>query len=112
MCNRMGKYADRIIIMAYDYGQKPEPVNLVTQAVEMAGKDVAPEKLIKRRLRVGICPESFLFSGWIVATSGSRAITGVFPMPGTQPERRPLSAKTANHGASPTVLELKWRLVV
>ena len=32
--------------MAYDYGSKPEPVSLVTQAVEMANASVPPEKLV------------------------------------------------------------------
>jgi len=42
----LGEIADRIIIMAYDYGSTPEPVNLVTQAVEMARASVPPEKLV------------------------------------------------------------------
>ncbi|MBC7338056.1 MAG: copper amine oxidase, partial [Clostridia bacterium] len=42
----LGEIADRIIIMAYDYGATPEPVSLVTQAVEMARAEVSPEKLI------------------------------------------------------------------
>jgi len=42
----LGEIADRIIIMAYDYGSKPEPVSLVTQAVEMANASVPPEKLV------------------------------------------------------------------
>jgi hypothetical protein len=42
----LGQLADRIIIMAYDYGAKPEPVNLVTQAVEMAKAVVPSQKLI------------------------------------------------------------------
>ncbi|PKM76249.1 MAG: copper amine oxidase [Firmicutes bacterium HGW-Firmicutes-15] len=42
----LGQIADRIIIMAYDYGSKPEPVNLVKQAVEMACKSVPANKLI------------------------------------------------------------------
>ncbi len=42
----LGKVADRIIIMAYDYGNKPEPVSKVYQAVESAVAQVAPEKLI------------------------------------------------------------------
>ena len=46
----LGKIADRIIIMAYDYGPKPEPLNLVAQAAEMAGEVVPPHKLI-----LGIC---------------------------------------------------------
>ncbi len=42
----LGQIADRIIIMAYDYGAKPEPVSQVKQAVEMACKSVPANKLI------------------------------------------------------------------
>lgn len=42
----LGELADRIIVMAYDYGAAPEPVSLVTQAVEMAKASVPPEKLL------------------------------------------------------------------
>lgn len=42
----LGEIADRIIIMAYDYGSAPEPVDLVTQAVETARASVPPEKLV------------------------------------------------------------------
>lgn len=42
----LGQTADRIIIMAYDYGPKPEPVNQVTQAVETALASVPADKLI------------------------------------------------------------------
>ncbi|OPX90574.1 MAG: hypothetical protein A4E53_00966 [Pelotomaculum sp. PtaB.Bin104] len=42
----LGGLADRIIIMAYDYGAKPEPLDLVIEAVEMAGAVVSPEKLV------------------------------------------------------------------
>ena len=42
----LGGLADRIIIMAYDYGSKPEPLDLVVQAVETAMKAVPPEKLV------------------------------------------------------------------
>ena len=43
---RLGEIADKIIVMAYDYGSKPEPVNLVEEAVKDAIKVVPPEKLI------------------------------------------------------------------
>ncbi len=46
----LGEIADRIIIMAYDYGLRPEPVSLVLQAVEMAAEVVPPQKLL-----LGIC---------------------------------------------------------
>ncbi|MGI5920185.1 MAG: stalk domain-containing protein [Syntrophomonadaceae bacterium] len=42
----LGQIADRIIIMAYDYGSKPEPVSQVKQAVEMACNAVPANKLI------------------------------------------------------------------
>ncbi len=42
----LAKIADRMIIMAYDYGPRPEPINLVLQAVETALLDVPPGKLI------------------------------------------------------------------
>jgi spore germination protein YaaH len=42
----LGKIADRIIIMAYDYGSKPEPISQVEQAVKMAAASVPAQKLI------------------------------------------------------------------
>ncbi|NPV91623.1 MAG: copper amine oxidase [Firmicutes bacterium] len=42
----LGALADRIIIMAYDYGSTPEPVSLVRQAVEQAAALVPSEKLL------------------------------------------------------------------
>ena len=42
----LGEVADRIIIMAYDYGTRPEPDSLVIQAVEQSLKVVPKEKLI------------------------------------------------------------------
>lgn len=42
----LGEHADRIIIMAYDYGPQPEPLDLVIEAVEMAGAAVPAEKLM------------------------------------------------------------------
>lgn len=41
----LGQIADRIIIMAYGYGSRPEPTALVVQAVGQALQEVAPEKL-------------------------------------------------------------------
>jgi len=42
----LSEYADKIIVMAYDYGARPEPVDLVIQAVEQALKSVPREKLL------------------------------------------------------------------
>ena len=42
----LGEAADRIIIMAYDYGPKPEPEKLVVEAVEQALAQVPSEKLV------------------------------------------------------------------
>lgn len=42
----LGAAADRIIIMAYDYGPKPEPDHLVTAAIKEAAADVPAHKLI------------------------------------------------------------------
>jgi hypothetical protein len=42
----LGKLADRIIVMAHDYGPKPEPLSRVVQAVEMALTVVPREKLV------------------------------------------------------------------
>jgi len=42
----LGNYCDEIIIMAYDYGPKPEPPELVSAAVEKALTFVPAEKLI------------------------------------------------------------------
>lgn len=42
----LGKVADKIIIMAYDYGPSPEPVNQVIQAVESATAVVPAGKLL------------------------------------------------------------------
>jgi len=42
----LGALADRIIVMAYDYGSTPEPVDMVLQAVEMARADVPAARLV------------------------------------------------------------------
>lgn len=54
----LGKQADRIIIMAYDYGTKPEPVDLVIEAVERARSVVPSEKLVLGISIPGETPES------------------------------------------------------
>lgn len=42
----LGKYSDYIIIMAYDYGVKPEPDNKVNEAITLALQNVPANKLI------------------------------------------------------------------
>jgi len=42
----LGNCCDEIIIMAYDYGPKPEPLQLVTAAVEQALQAVPADKLM------------------------------------------------------------------
>ena len=42
----LGQLADRIIVMAHDYGPRPEPLNRVVQAVEMAIAEVPREKIV------------------------------------------------------------------
>lgn len=42
----LGEKADRIIVMAYDYGILPEPNDMVGQALEMAVQQVPAEKLL------------------------------------------------------------------
>ncbi|MGE5380140.1 MAG: stalk domain-containing protein [Methylocystaceae bacterium] len=42
----LGAIADRIIVMAYDYGPKPEPTGLVMTAVATAVQNVQPDKII------------------------------------------------------------------
>ncbi|NLB89158.1 MAG: copper amine oxidase [Syntrophomonadaceae bacterium] len=42
----LGRYSDYIIIMAYDYGPKPEPNNRVNEAITIALQNVPHNKLI------------------------------------------------------------------
>jgi hypothetical protein len=65
-----GELADRIIIMAYDYGSKPEPVSLVTQAVEIARASVPPEKLVLGISASSETPESILIKVGIAKRYG------------------------------------------
>ncbi|MDI6632465.1 MAG: stalk domain-containing protein [Thermoanaerobacteraceae bacterium] len=55
----LGAVADRIVIMAYDYGARPEPVSLVIQAVEMAAA-VPADKLVLGISVPSETPESIL----------------------------------------------------
>ncbi|AEG61436.1 stalk domain-containing protein [Desulforamulus ruminis] len=43
---KLGQIADKIIVMAYDYGSKPEPASRVIEAVEAAVQAVPAEKLL------------------------------------------------------------------
>ena len=56
----LGGLADRLIVMAYDYGPKPEPVELVIQALEAAKSSVPPEKLFLGISAPSETPESIL----------------------------------------------------
>lgn len=42
----LGLLADRIIVMAHDYGPRPEPVDRVVQAIELALASVPRERLV------------------------------------------------------------------
>ncbi|MGE5404372.1 MAG: stalk domain-containing protein [Candidatus Saccharibacteria bacterium] len=46
----LGQYADRIVIMAYEYGPKPEPIEMVKDAVTETLQFVPANKLV-----LGIC---------------------------------------------------------
>lgn len=61
----LGKLADQIIVMAYDYGPKPEPVNLVLQAVEEAAASVPSGKLLLGISAPGETPQSVLVKAGI-----------------------------------------------
>lgn len=56
----LGELAGRIIVMAYDYGPKPEPINLVLQAVEEATALVPANKVLLGNHRKVFWPRSVL----------------------------------------------------
>ncbi len=56
----LGVLADKIVIMAYDYGTKPEPAELVTQAVENAKAVVPSNKLLLGISAPSETPESLI----------------------------------------------------
>lgn len=56
----LGENADNIIIMAYDYGSRPEPVDMVVQAVESAISAVPPGKLVLGISAPSETPDSIL----------------------------------------------------
>ncbi|MGB9662722.1 MAG: stalk domain-containing protein [Moorellaceae bacterium] len=70
----LGELADRIIVMAYDYGSTPEPVALVAQAVEMAKALVPPEKLVLGISAPTETPESILTKVGIAKRYGLKGI--------------------------------------
>lgn len=61
----LGELADQVIIMAYDYGPKPEPVNLVIQAVEEATASVPAGKVLLGISAPGETPQSWLVKAGI-----------------------------------------------
>jgi hypothetical protein len=61
----LGELADQIIVMAYDYGPKPEPVNLVTQSVEEAIASVPAGKVLLGISAPGETPQSLLVKAGI-----------------------------------------------
>lgn len=56
----LGALADEIIVMAYDYGTKPEPVDKVVEAVRMAQQAVPAEKLVLGVSAPSETPQSLL----------------------------------------------------
>ncbi|MDI6710372.1 MAG: stalk domain-containing protein [Bacillota bacterium] len=56
----LSELADRIIVMAYDYGPRPEPADRVLEAVQMAAREVPPEKLVLGISVPNETPESIL----------------------------------------------------
>jgi len=56
----LGRLADRIIVMAHDYGPRPEPLYRVVNAVRMALADVPREKLVLAISVPSETPESIL----------------------------------------------------
>ncbi len=57
---RLGELADRLIVMAYEYGSVPEPADLVAEAVEMALASVPAQKLILGISAASESPDSIL----------------------------------------------------
>ena len=70
----LGKMVDKIIIMAYDYGSKPEPNSLVIQGVQQALKNVPKEKLILGISIPSENPDSILTKVGIVKRYGLEGI--------------------------------------
>lgn len=70
----LGEAADRIIIMAYGYGQTPEPVDSVLQAVETAASSVPADKLILGISAPSETPQSILTKAGIAKRYGLKGI--------------------------------------
>ncbi|MEW6661150.1 MAG: stalk domain-containing protein [Bacillota bacterium] len=71
----LGKLADQIIIMAYDYGPKPEPIRQVVQGVELALQAVPPEKLALGISIPSETPESILTKVGVVKRYSLKGIS-------------------------------------
>lgn len=56
----LGQLADQIIVMAYDYGPKPEPLTLVRQAIEEATSCVPANKVLLGISAPGETPQSIM----------------------------------------------------
>ncbi len=70
----LGKVADRIVVMAYDYGSFPEPVEPVNRAVEMAKAAVPPGKLLLGISVPGETTESIITKVGIAKRHGLQGI--------------------------------------
>jgi len=70
----LGEAADRIIVMAYDYGQRPEPAALVVQAVAQALDAVPPERLLLGISLPSETPESLVTKVGIAKRHGLAGI--------------------------------------
>lgn len=70
----LGQAADNIVVMAYDYGTKPEPTAKVIQAVEQAKTMVPAEKLILGISVPNETPESILVKVGIAKRYGLKGV--------------------------------------
>lgn len=70
----LGQLADRIIVMAYDYGTRPEPVGKVIEAVQMASAAVPDEKLLLGISAPSETPESIVTKVGIAKRYGLNGI--------------------------------------
>lgn len=70
----LGEAADRIIVMAYGYGQTPEPVNSVLQAVKASISSVPADKLVLGISAPSETPQSILTKVGIAKRYGLKGI--------------------------------------